>query len=101
MTTRECVICGKSFQARVNSKTCSPECGYKLKRKRDTPLQKIYLTGYNKTETGKNNHIKHSAANRKKMADYGFVQRVYWVHPDDADALRTFAKMLQIERKKS
>lgn len=34
-------------------------------------------------------------ANRTKM---GFVQRTYWVHADDADALRLFAEMLRSNR---
>ena len=32
---KECVVCGRFFEARGNSKTCSSECGKERKRERE------------------------------------------------------------------
>jgi len=45
---RKCEICGEEFEAKNNKKTCSPECGQKLRDHylKETFNQKRYLNNY-------------------------------------------------------
>lgn len=92
---RPCEACGLRYPPRSAAQKYCDVCAQTVRRK---AAEARYRVQRAKSLGEAAAHAEKLRVYRKRRAELGFIQRTYWVHRDDAEALQVFVKMLAENR---
>ena len=92
---RPCEACGMRYAPRSAAQKYCDVCAQTVRKK---AAEARYRMQRAKSLGEAAEHAEKLRVYRKRRAELGFIQRSYWVHRDDAEALQVFARMLTENR---